>query len=174
MAKRFFHDVFPGGKEAPFSFQRSFLMMMFAKRIAMAAFLSLVMGAPAVAQFEWHPDHVLPPGLPNPNMPWDGRRRPPAGGGGNATYLDDPVETQFSLVNASPWRVGYRINGHTKPVLNPGQSATWHFNGDTSNYPRMHISIDTGNPGRRWAEYDLNDGHTYRFVLKKNGIDLSD
>lgn len=141
-------------------------MIRFVKKLATVAFLGLAIGAPAHAQFEWHPDKVLPPGLPNIPTPWDGRNHQP-----EASHFGDPVDTQVILVNPTPWHVLYWLNGEQKPQLQAGQSAKWFFHGNTENYPKMHITIDTG-PGRPRAEYDLQDGHTYHFFLRNGGIDL--
>lgn len=149
-------------------------MMKLVKRVATVAFLGLTLGAPAIAQW-WRPSDALPPGLPNPNMPWDGRKRSRSGGGGSSSYFGDPatpVKTVFYLTNKSPWRVAYWINGHSKPVMNPGESKSWHFTGDTEHYPKMSIKIDTGRPGQT-VEYDLDNGQSYYFILQNGMIDLS-
>lgn len=140
-------------------------MTKFVKRVATAAFLGLTMAAPAVAQLEWHPDHVLPPGLPNPPAPWDGRKREPS-----LYHFGDPVDTRFTLVNPTPWHIAYSINGFQKPQLQAGQRTTWNFHGNTEHYPKMHIAIDNGRG--RTLEYDLEDGHTYHFFLRNGAIDL--
>lgn len=111
---------------------------MFAHKIKLAAavLLGLACASPAHAQW-WRPSDILPPGLPNPHTPWDGRHRPK---GGSPSGFD-PVVYNFGIRNTTSSTVYYTVNGRPAQ-MGPGGSTRFNaegfnlgFNGGSWNIP---------------------------------------